>query len=76
MTTFATRIEAMEHAAREREVGMLHKLNKHEQVLVSYNRISARFEYYKVDKRLVNKGVTFDNGYTDLTRNQASALIA
>lgn len=76
MDAITTRIESMEHTARNRGIARLHNLNDNEQVMVSWHHVSKRFQYCKVDKRKVRAGVHNLDGFTDLTREQAAELLA
>lgn len=65
----------MEHTARERNIGVMHKLNDNEQLFVHWHYGRKCFEYYTVDKRKVRAGVHNLDGFTDLTREEAIALL-
>lgn len=74
MDTFATRIEAMEHTARERSIGMCHDLDDNVSLFVVWQHVKKLFVYFTVDSRYTRPGVNTD-GFTDLTREQAAELL-
>lgn len=68
-------IEQMETSARERNIGAMHPLNEHKQLFVQWHHVKKEFSYFTVDKRLTKPGVHNLDGFTDITRDEAIALL-